>query len=81
MVCMVLYESSLLCTLYFDLFQEELHQARLKELDEMTSERDAARLEFESMRKQRLDLFMAGFSVITNKLKEMYQVGGRGFIG
>ena len=47
----------------------------------MTSERDAARLEFESMRKQRLDLFMAGFSVITNKLKEMYQVGGRGFIG
>lgn len=40
----------------------------------MTSERDAARLEFEAMRKERLDLFMAGFSTITNKLKEMYQV-------
>ena len=40
----------------------------------MTSERDAARLEFETMRKQRLDEFMAGFSTITNKLKEMYQV-------
>ena len=40
----------------------------------MTSERDAARAEFETMRKQRLDEFMAGFSIITNKLKEMYQV-------
>lgn len=40
----------------------------------MTSERDSARLEFETMRKQRLDEFMSGFSVITNKLKEMYQV-------
>ena len=56
--------------------QEELHQARLKELDQMTSERDTARVEFESMRKQRLDEFMAGFSIITNKLKEMYQVRG-----
>ena len=54
--------------------QEELHQARLKELDQMTSERDTARAEFETMRKQRLDEFMAGFSTITNKLKEMYQV-------
>ena len=26
------------------------------------------------MRKQRLDEFMTGFSVITTKLKEMYQV-------
>lgn len=26
------------------------------------------------MRKQRLDEFMAGFSVITYKLKEMYQM-------
>jgi chromosome segregation ATPase len=54
--------------------QEELHEARLKELDQMTSERDTARAEFETMRKQRLDEFMAGFSTITNKLKEMYQV-------
>lgn len=43
----------------------------------MTSERDEARLEFETMRKQRLDEFMAGFSTITNKLKEMYQVRER----
>lgn len=40
----------------------------------MTSERDQKRREHEAMRKQRLDEFMAGFSVITTKLKEMYQV-------
>ena len=47
---------------------------RLAELDAITSERDGARGSFEDMRKQRLDQFMAGFSTITNKLKEMYQV-------
>ena len=54
--------------------QEELYQSRLKDLDGITAERDDARKQFEDMRKQRLDLFMAGFSVITSKLKEMYQV-------
>ncbi len=41
----------------------------------MTTERDKCRAEFEDIRKQRLDQFMSGFSIITNKLKEMYQVG------
>ena len=54
--------------------KESLQQLRVKELDEVTEERDKARRDYESMRKKRLDLFMAGFSVITNKLKEMYQV-------
>jgi len=58
--------------------QDEAHQARLRELDAITVERDARRSEFESFRKQRLDEFMAGFSTITNKLKEMYQVCGGG---
>ena len=40
----------------------------------MTSERDKKRKEHESLRKQRLDEFMVGFSTITTKLKEMYQV-------
>ena len=40
----------------------------------MTSDRDRKRKEHEDMRKQRLDEFMTGFSVITTKLKEMYQV-------
>lgn len=55
--------------------KEELHLVRLKELDAVTEGRDEARKEFEGMRKERLDKFMAGFSMITNKLKEMYQVG------
>ena len=61
-------------------FQEELYLCRLKELDGVTSERDNVRKQFEDLRKQRLDLFMAGFSIITSKLKEMYQVrnGGDG---
>ena len=49
-------------------------QVRLRELDSITSDRDSARKEFEDMRKRRLDEFMTGFSVITSKLKEMYQV-------
>ena len=58
--------------------QDELHQARLVELDTVTGERDKCRGEFEDLRKQRLDQFMSGFSIITNKLKEMYQVRGGG---
>lgn len=54
--------------------KEEVHRARLEELDHVTGERDKARKEYEGLRKERLDKFMAGFSTITNKLKEMYQV-------
>lgn len=32
---------------------------------------------YEGLRKSRLDEFMAGFNVISLKLKEMYQVGGQ----
>lgn len=58
-----------MCTL-----QEEAYLARVKELDDVTNDRDQKRKEHEAMRKQRLDEFMTGFSVITTKLKEMYQV-------
>lgn len=54
--------------------KEEQYLQRAQELDVATSDRDAARKEFDDLRKQRLDCFMAGFSVITTKLKEMYQV-------
>lgn len=54
--------------------QEALHKERLQELDTITVERDTARGNYESLRKKRLDEFMTGFSVITSKLKEMYQV-------
>ena len=54
--------------------KEEQYLQRAKELDDATNSRDSARKEFDDLRKQRLDCFMAGFSVITTKLKEMYQV-------
>lgn len=54
--------------------KEEQYLQRVEELDGATSSRDAARKEFDDLRQQRLDCFMAGFSVITTKLKEMYQV-------
>lgn len=46
----------------------------MAELDQITEFRDGQRKYHEDLRKQRLDEFMAGFSVITYKLKEMYQM-------
>ena len=46
----------------------------MQELDAITADRDNARKEYEDLRKKRLNDFMSGFSTITNKLKEMYQV-------
>ncbi|XP_077204669.1 structural maintenance of chromosomes protein 4 isoform X1 [Paroedura picta] len=54
--------------------KEELYLKRVAELDEITSERDKFRQAYEDLRKQRLNEFMAGFNVITNKLKENYQM-------
>ncbi|XP_048203142.1 structural maintenance of chromosomes protein 4 [Perognathus longimembris pacificus] len=54
--------------------KEELYLQRVAELDKITSERDNFRRAYEDLRKQRLNEFMAGFYVITNKLKENYQM-------
>ncbi|NXN18183.1 SMC4 protein, partial [Indicator maculatus] len=54
--------------------KEELYLKRVAELDEITTERDKFRQAFEDLRKQRLNEFMAGFNIITNKLKENYQM-------
>ena len=54
--------------------KEKEYNERLKELEEATDRRDLIRKEYESLRKQRLDEFMAGFSEITLRLKEMYQM-------
>ncbi|XP_010583275.1 PREDICTED: structural maintenance of chromosomes protein 4 [Haliaeetus leucocephalus] len=54
--------------------KEELYLKRVAELDDITAERDKFRQAFEDLRKQRLNEFMAGFNVITNKLKENYQM-------
>ncbi|XP_035306892.1 structural maintenance of chromosomes protein 4 isoform X3 [Cricetulus griseus] len=54
--------------------KEELYLQRVAELDKITSERDSFRQAYEDLRKQRLNEFMAGFYIITNKLKENYQM-------
>lgn len=43
-------------------------------MDKITCERDHFRQAYEDLRKQRLNEFMAGFYIITNKLKENYQM-------
>nr|WJN25098.1 condensin complex subunit [Moesziomyces parantarcticus] len=47
--------------------------ARAKDLEATTQERDSAKQRYDDLRKQRLENFMTGFSVISSKLKEMYQ--------
>ena len=47
--------------------------SRAKDLESTTQERDTAKQRYDDLRKQRLENFMAGFNVISSKLKEMYQ--------
>uniref|UniRef100_A0AAY4E0C5 Structural maintenance of chromosomes protein n=1 Tax=Denticeps clupeoides TaxID=299321 RepID=A0AAY4E0C5_9TELE len=54
--------------------KEELYLQRVAELDEITTQRDNFKRGYEDLRKQRLNEFMAGFNIITNKLKENYQM-------
>jgi hypothetical protein len=55
--------------------REEEFFTRAKDLETITKLRDAQKQKYDGLRKQRLDEFMAGFSLISMKLKEMYQVG------
>ena len=48
--------------------------SRVAEYDELTENRNQQRRKLEDMRKQRLDMFMKGFSTINEYLKEMYQM-------
>jgi structural maintenance of chromosome 4 len=54
--------------------KEEEYITKVEELDQITEQRDGVRAEYEDLRKQRLDCFFAGFKIISNKLKEMYQM-------
>lgn len=47
---------------------------RLAELETVTTQRNDVRTVHEDLRKKRLDQFMAGFMIISLKLKEMYQM-------
>jgi len=44
-------------------------------MESVTNRRDSAKKRYDDLRKVRLEEFMAGFSAISSKLKEMYQVG------
>eukprot|EP00933_Yihiella_yeosuensis_P081234 TRINITY_DN94799_c0_g1_i1.p1 TRINITY_DN94799_c0_g1~~TRINITY_DN94799_c0_g1_i1.p1 ORF type:complete len:1355 (-),score=482.33 TRINITY_DN94799_c0_g1_i1:302-4366(-) len=50
------------------------HKTRLADYESVHGEREEARRKLEQMRQQRLEEFMEGFSVISMKLKEMYQM-------
>ncbi len=54
--------------------REEEFLRRAQDLENVTQLRDAQKQTYEGLRKQRLDEFMTGFSAISLKLKEMYQV-------
>uniref|UniRef100_A0A3B3WV66 Structural maintenance of chromosomes protein n=1 Tax=Poecilia mexicana TaxID=48701 RepID=A0A3B3WV66_9TELE len=54
--------------------KEELYLQRVAQLDEITADRDRFKHAYEDLRKQRLNEFMTGFNMITNKLKENYQM-------
>jgi len=47
---------------------------RVTELDHATDVRNSQRKQHDDLRRQRLDEFMAGFTTITTRLKEMYQM-------
>ncbi|KAF8707321.1 hypothetical protein AX14_013615 [Amanita brunnescens Koide BX004] len=54
--------------------REEEFMNRAKDVEEVTQQRDAQKQKYDGLRKQRLDEFMAGFNLISLKLKEMYQM-------
>jgi structural maintenance of chromosome 4 len=54
--------------------KNEDYKKQVCELDDLTNRRDFVRKENDTLRKARLDEFMHGYSVITLKLKEIYQM-------
>ncbi|WVQ96218.1 hypothetical protein IAU59_003322 [Kwoniella sp. CBS 9459] len=47
---------------------------RARDMEGVTSARDSAKQRYDDLRKVRLDEFMSGFTAISAKLKEMYQM-------
>jgi structural maintenance of chromosome 4 len=54
--------------------QESLYLQRVGALEKSTERRNEMRKNFDMLRKNRFNEFMLGFSIITSKLKEMYQM-------
>merc|ERR1712159_248877 len=53
---------------------DQEHKTKLSDFEAVHGEREGARRELDRLRQQRLEEFMEGFSVISMKLKEMYQM-------
>ncbi|WRT69435.1 uncharacterized protein IL334_006421 [Kwoniella shivajii] len=47
---------------------------RARDMEAVTNARDSAKKRYDDLRKVRLDEFMSGFTAISSKLKEMYQM-------
>lgn len=54
--------------------KENLYLQRVADLDTVTKKRNKHRMQHDELRKRRMHEFTSGFMVITNKLKEMYQM-------
>ncbi|XP_078486613.1 structural maintenance of chromosomes protein 4 [Ciona intestinalis] len=54
--------------------KQQVYLQRVGELDQVTGKRDKYRGMYDNLRKRRLNEFCDGFVVITNKLKEIYQM-------
>ncbi|CAG8593870.1 23808_t:CDS:10, partial [Gigaspora rosea] len=52
---------------------EEEYKSRVKDLEEVTSIRDECKRQYDELRKLRLEEFMYRITLISQKLKEMYQ--------
>lgn len=52
------------------------YRDRAADVQDVTRRRDEAKSTYDELRKKRLDEFMHGFTIISSKLKEMYQVSG-----
>jgi structural maintenance of chromosome 4 len=52
----------------------EVYSERSKSVEEASKLRDVKKHEYEELRRTRLETFMTGFTQISLKLKEMYQV-------
>nr|KAJ3421945.1 hypothetical protein HK105_001747 [Polyrhizophydium stewartii] len=52
----------------------ELYMTRASDLDAVTARREEIKAQYDELRKRRLKEFMAGFTAISLKLKEMYQM-------
>lgn len=54
--------------------KDTLYLQRAADLETITSERNRIRDIYETARRRRIQEFLAGFTIITDKLKEMYQM-------